>query len=61
MGKHAAAVAMIRLVRELQQRLQDSEDSATALDPRDSTAIDNVVNGFLATLPKKVADEVLHG
>jgi hypothetical protein len=57
LGKWDSAAAMVRLVRELQDRL----DEAGLLAKDDPVAVDNVLYTFLATMPKKVAEEVRHG
>jgi hypothetical protein len=57
MGKWEVHTAMIRLVRDLEQRLEDEG----LLHDADHTGIDNIVYEFIAALPKKVHDEVLHG
>jgi hypothetical protein len=57
LGKWDSAAAMIRLVRELQDRL----DEAGLLAKDDFVAVDNVLYTFMATLPKKVSEEVRHG
>jgi hypothetical protein len=50
-------VAMIRLVRTMEDTLRDSD----MLSPAEKIIIDNTLNTFLSVLPRKVADEVLHG
>ena len=57
MGKWEAHTAMIRLVTQLRERL----DEVGALTGADETAIDDVVYTFLSQLPSKVADEVRQG
>ena len=57
MGKWESHTAMVRLARDLAERL----DEAGLLSPEDQTSVDNVVYSFLADLPQKVRDEVLHG
>lgn len=49
--------AMVRLVRELAAKLEDSE----LIDNSDLTRIDNVIYGFLSNLPAKVGNEVTEG
>ena len=49
--------AMIRLVRDLRNEL----DELGVIDDAADVAIDNVVYEFLATCPKCVREEVLHG
>lgn len=56
-GKWWPAAQMVRLVRELQLKLEE----AGLLAPDDKSAIDNVVICFLASVPKKVSDEVREG
>jgi len=51
------AAAMVRLVRELRDHLEEND----LLGPHAHERIDNVLFGFLATCPKSVKDEVLHG
>jgi hypothetical protein len=57
MGKWEPPVNMIRLVRELQDRLEENG----LLQPQETTQIDDIVYQFQASMPKKVADEVQHG
>ena len=56
-GRHAPAVHMLSLVRDLQDRLEE----AGCLSDQNRLAIDNVYYAFLATLPAKVAEEVAQG
>lgn len=57
MGKFESHVAMVRLVRDLQQRLEENG----LLSSGDSVQVDNVLYTFLSVCPKKVVNEVLHG
>lgn len=59
MGKWESHIAMIRLVRELQDHLE--ENGIIATGSVSHTAIDNVVYEFLSTLPQKCSDEVREG
>jgi hypothetical protein len=51
------AVAMVRLVRELSQRLEENG----MLESSEMVAVDNVLCGFLAKQSKAVREEVLEG
>jgi hypothetical protein len=55
LGKWNSAAAMVRLVREMAGLLEEAGVIT------DHTPIDNVLYDFLATLPRKVQDDVLHG
>lgn len=56
-GKWESHTAMIRLVTELRNRLEE----LGSLTPQDEIDIDNVVYTFQSTLPVKVQEEVRHG
>jgi hypothetical protein len=57
LGKWESAASMVRLVRELVERLEE----AGAITGEEITQTDNVLYPFLATLPKKVQEDVRHG
>lgn len=57
LDKWESHAAMIRLVCEMQDRL----DEAGLLSDADKLDVDNVVCTFARTLPAKVRDEVRHG
>lgn len=57
LGKWATDAAMIRLVRQLQDQL----DEAGLITGADIDGINNVLCPFIAKLPKKVWDEVREG
>lgn len=60
MGKWALSCEMVRLVRRLQAQLEDLQDNGQL--PNELQAdIDNTVYGFMATLPEKCKDDLLHG
>ncbi len=55
--KYASHIAMVRLVRDL----IDMIDDGVRLSESDRIHADNVLYAFLAKLPRKVTDEVLNG
>jgi hypothetical protein len=56
LGKWDSSVAVVRLIRELQERLTQDE-----LTSKDNIDIDNIVNQFLSQVPRCVKNEVAHG
>ena len=57
MGKHEPSVAIVRLARELRDFIEEQGQMSS----EDVTAYDNVLHEFIATLPRKAQEEVLHG
>ncbi len=57
LGKHEQAAKMCRLVRELEQLLEDQG----LITSTDHDQIANVYYEFLATLPQKVQEDLRHG
>lgn len=57
MGQWDATVAMIRLVRELRDKLEELGE----IDGDATNGINNVLCTFLSDCPQKVADEVREG
>lgn len=57
LGKHSTSAAVIRLVQEMRDRLEELGE----LGSQDCVAIDNVVYAFLRQLPRQVQDDVREG
>jgi hypothetical protein len=57
LGRHDIDAAMVRLVAELRDRL----DESGLLDGSDAVAIDNVVAAFIKSRPARVKNDLLHG
>jgi hypothetical protein len=57
LGRHDIDAAMVRLVAELRERL----DESGLLDSSDAVAIDNVVAAFVKSRPVRVQNDLLHG
>lgn len=57
MEKYKTHAEMIRVIRMLQDRLDDNG----LMDNATQARIDNAIYGFLAILPNKVSEEVKHG
>jgi hypothetical protein len=57
LGRHDIDAAIVRLVAELRDRL----DESGLLDSGDAVAIDNVVSAFVKSRPGRVQNDLLHG
>ena len=57
LGRHDIDAAIVRLVAELRDRL----DESGLLDSGDAVAIDNVVAAFVKSRPARVREDLRHG
>lgn len=57
LGKWNATVDALRMIRKLEAMLEGGEELTSAV----TIEISNVYNVLLASCPKKVRDELLHG
>ncbi len=57
LGKWTSHVAMIRLARAMRDTLEEMD----AMSDGEKIIFDNTLSAFLAIMPIKVRDEVLHG
>ena len=57
LGRHDVDAAMVRLVAELRDRL----DESGLLDDSDKVSIDNVVSAFVKSRPGRVREDLRHG
>lgn len=55
--KNKAAAEMVRVIRHLQDKLEE----LGGFTPEDHNRVSNAIYTFLATQPKKVADDVREG
>lgn len=55
--KHEHAIRILRLVRDLEDRLQENG----LINEGEKEQIANAYYGFLGSLPKKVSEEMRHG
>jgi hypothetical protein len=57
LGKWESAATMVRLVKELVQKLEDGEE----LTSGDQDQVNNILCPFIASLPKKVQEDLKQG
>jgi hypothetical protein len=57
LGKWESAATMVRLVKELVQKLEDGEE----LTSGDQDQVNDILYPFIASLPKKVQEDLRQG